>query len=205
MASHVTQQSHVTSKKRKIPEDHVSNTSKPRDSSNTSSNKRQRRDDTETRQSRSGESRDTHKSREIGVSRDTQSHDTQSRDTPALLTTIASLQAQLLGKDAEISHLRSELTKANHVITDLSAGSSSHVTLEAHKREIAATAKQLHAVYAEKVLTKIQKYKTRKEDQVMQLKQRISQLERALGDSRRENSELVLAVDEFIDLSKDVT
>lgn len=51
-------------------------------------------------------------------------------------------------------------------------------------------------------MSKVQKYRSRKQSQVKSLKDRISSLESALRDSRRENSELVAAVDEYIDVSK---
>ncbi|AOW05085.1 hypothetical protein LXG23DRAFT_53362 [Yarrowia lipolytica] len=110
------------------------------------------------------------------------------------------------GKDAEIGHLKTELTKAHEIIETLRAQKSGtpvgHVTLEDHNSQLAASAKQLHEIYGQKVMSKVQKYRSRKQSQVKSLKDRISSLESALRDSRRENSELVAAVDEYIDVSK---
>ncbi|KAG5356725.1 hypothetical protein CKK34_6097 [Yarrowia sp. E02] len=125
------------------------------------------------------------------------------------LPSYATGRAQLAGKDAEISHLKNELTKSHHVIETLRStpvphvtSPSTHVTLEDHEAALAASAKKLHEIYGQKVLAKVEKYRARKQGQVTSFKDRISALESALSDSRRENSELVAAVDEYIDVSK---
>lgn len=199
--------------------DHVNGRKRPRDSHPSKAAERspigKRIDELRERTTRL--SRDNIRSRDASRSQDLEnqpkdfqfpSSDSKhsSHDVPSLLTTISALQAQLKGKDAEISHLKTELTKSHHVIETLRAekktASADHVTLEDHNAQLTASAKQLHGVYNQKVMSKIQKYRTRKQGQVTSLKDRISLLESALRDSRRENSELVAAVDEYIDVSK---
>lgn len=214
--SHVNDQSHASN----IPRsDHATNRTRSRDLQPSQAAERspigKRIDELRERTTRL--SRDNIRSRDASRSHDPEkrpqnfqfpSDDSKhsSHDVPSLLTTISALQAQLAGKDVEISHLKTELTESHHVIETLRAekkkSAADHVTLEDHNAQLAASAKQLHGVYSQKVMSKIQKYRTRKQGQVNSLKDRISLLESALRDSRRENSELVAAVDEYIDVSK---